>query len=313
MLHKRADFEGLLVQVGERSGAGAALVEKDYWVTEALRAIANQFRDGVVFKGGTSLSKAHALIDRFSEDIDLLIVVDPDNPGSTGERDRYMKAIAAAVGEIEGLALRSGPVSSSKGRSRTVKFDYEPRAALAEGLEPTVILEMGIRGGPKPQDPRDMSSMVGAALATAGETDAGTEALNLIVLEPSRTLVEKLSALHSGCTRFVEGDASALNRISRHYTDIDAILGSDGITEFVSGPDYEPLIVEVQTLSSENFAKAHRDLGAPRFAESIALNPTPELLDALERDLQRNAFIYFLGVPDLNEVIARLADLREIL
>lgn len=313
MLHKRADFEDLLVQVGERSGAGAALVEKDYWVTEALRAIADQFRDGVVFKGGTSLSKAHALIDRFSEDIDLLIVVDPDSSGSTGERDRYMKAIADAVGKVDGLTLRSAPESSSKGRSRTVKFDYEPRAALAEGMESTVMLEMGTRGGPKPQDPRDMSSMVGAALAAAGETDAGTETLNMIVLEPSRTLVEKLSALHSGCTRFVEGDVTALRRISRHYTDIDAILQSDGITDFVSGPDYEPLIIDVQSLSSVNFPRTHCDLNTPRFGESIALNPTPELLDALERDLANNAFIYFLGVPDLAEVVARLTTLREIL
>lgn len=309
MLHKRADFEGLLLQVSEQSGADAALVEKDYWVTEALRVIASGFREGVVFKGGTSLSKAHGMIDRFSEDIDLLVVVDSDNPGTTGERDRYMKSIAAAVGEIDGLSLRSAPVNSSKGRSRTVTLDYEPRAALAEGLEPTVILEMGIRGGPKPQDPRDMSSMVGAALAAAGETDVGTEVLNLIVLEPSRTLVEKLSALHSGCTRFVEGDDRALNRISRHYTDIDAILASEGIMDFVSGTEYEPLIVEVQSLSSENFSRTHRDLGAPRFADSIALNPTPELLDALERDLQRNAFIYFLGVPDLIEVVERLTRL----
>lgn len=73
MLHERDDFVDLLVTVGEATGAGAAIVEKDYWVTEALRLIAASFGAGVVFKGGTSLSKAWDLIQRFSEDIDLLV------------------------------------------------------------------------------------------------------------------------------------------------------------------------------------------------------------------------------------------------
>src|SRR3990170_4305956 len=102
MLHQRADFTDLLVTVGESTGAGAALVEKDYWVTEGLRATADAFFDGVVFKGGTSLSKAWGLIKRFSEDIDLLIRSDGELK-SGGARDRYMKDIEAAVSEVDGL------------------------------------------------------------------------------------------------------------------------------------------------------------------------------------------------------------------
>jgi hypothetical protein len=56
VLHERSDFTDLLTQVGDSSGAGAGIVEKDYWVTEALRVIAGSFFNGVVFKGGTSLS-----------------------------------------------------------------------------------------------------------------------------------------------------------------------------------------------------------------------------------------------------------------
>jgi hypothetical protein len=51
----------------------AAFIEKDYYVTEALRVIANVAGDKVIFKGGTSLSKGWSLIDRFSEDIDLFL------------------------------------------------------------------------------------------------------------------------------------------------------------------------------------------------------------------------------------------------
>jgi predicted nucleotidyltransferase component of viral defense system len=50
-----------------------AFIEKDYYVTEALRIVANQWQNQVIFKGGTSLSKGWKLIERFSKDIDLFL------------------------------------------------------------------------------------------------------------------------------------------------------------------------------------------------------------------------------------------------
>ena len=55
------------------SGLTEQLIEKDYYVTEALRVIATLYPTQVVFKGGTSLSKGWKLIDRFSEDLDLFL------------------------------------------------------------------------------------------------------------------------------------------------------------------------------------------------------------------------------------------------
>ncbi len=49
-----------------------ALIEKDYYVTLILKCL-NQEIPGLLFKGGTSLSKCYKLIDRFSEDIDLTL------------------------------------------------------------------------------------------------------------------------------------------------------------------------------------------------------------------------------------------------
>lgn len=103
MLHERDDYADLLVQVAVRLDIDAAIIEKDYWVTETLRVIASEFGRGVVFKGGTSLSKAHDLIGRFSEDIDLLVVGEGVGLTSKGQRDAYMKKIAARVGEVPGL------------------------------------------------------------------------------------------------------------------------------------------------------------------------------------------------------------------
>lgn len=53
----------------------AIYVEKDYWVTYALHTLFHHpIGDDTVFKGGTALSKCYSMIDRFSEDIDLVVL-----------------------------------------------------------------------------------------------------------------------------------------------------------------------------------------------------------------------------------------------
>jgi predicted nucleotidyltransferase component of viral defense system len=71
-LHEHPDFDQAILRAADHfraRGLRAAFIEKDYYVTEALRVIANVAGDKVIFKGGTSLSKGWSLIDRFSEDI----------------------------------------------------------------------------------------------------------------------------------------------------------------------------------------------------------------------------------------------------
>lgn len=66
-------------------------IEKDYWVTEVLRAVAMTTAAHVVFKGGTSLSKSYGLIRRFSEDVDVLVV--PQADISQEQRNALLKSI----------------------------------------------------------------------------------------------------------------------------------------------------------------------------------------------------------------------------
>lgn len=64
----------ILKQVNNQTGLPTDAIEKDWWVTITLKAIfLSKFAEHLVFKGGTSLSKAYNLIERFSEDIDLSI------------------------------------------------------------------------------------------------------------------------------------------------------------------------------------------------------------------------------------------------
>ncbi len=70
--HDRKTFEEAINLVTHQTGISPQIVEKDYYVTMILRLLSEKV-PYVVFKGGTSLSKCHRVIKRFSEDIDIAI------------------------------------------------------------------------------------------------------------------------------------------------------------------------------------------------------------------------------------------------
>ncbi len=121
-LSEQPDAVGVAsARIEEASGIPAAHVEKDFWVTEALRAAATQAEAEevtMVFKGGTSLSKAHGLLNRFSEDVDLIVVVPADSKGAA---DRCLKKITSAVGLAQGDVGVVDEATTTKGRKRTTR------------------------------------------------------------------------------------------------------------------------------------------------------------------------------------------------
>jgi hypothetical protein len=71
-VHDDRDFPQLLTLVTEETRIAPALIEKDYWVTHCMWALHQTGLD-LWFKGGTSLSKGYGIIERFSEDLDLMV------------------------------------------------------------------------------------------------------------------------------------------------------------------------------------------------------------------------------------------------
>jgi predicted nucleotidyltransferase component of viral defense system len=71
-------FSDILMSASQHLSIPYALVEKDYWISCVLYQLAqSQYVNETVFKGGTSLSKAYKLIDRFSEDVDIALINQP--------------------------------------------------------------------------------------------------------------------------------------------------------------------------------------------------------------------------------------------
>jgi hypothetical protein len=121
-------LDALVAATADTLGIDAAFVEKDFWVIEVLRAATGEVtvlaKDGqrypvqTIFKGGTSLSRAYGLIERFSEDVDLLVAF-PDAELSIGARNKALKAIRDAVAAHLGTEFTA--VASTTGVKRNVR------------------------------------------------------------------------------------------------------------------------------------------------------------------------------------------------
>ena len=171
------DLAALVSQTSDAVGIPAAFVEKDFWVVELLRSVSTPL-DGAfaVFKGGTSLSKAYGLVQRFSEDVDILLVAPG---GSERQRDRLLKAICERV--ESGMELASGTPFSKHGVFRNVRYGY-PSAHRDRLISEGVLLEMGIRGNPDPHEDRVLRSYV----AEHGVAMLGLEEVEYEEFRPSQ-------------------------------------------------------------------------------------------------------------------------------
>ncbi len=226
---RRDDLEALIAAASDSLALPGAWVEKDFWVVEILRSVFRDPPQGVVpiFKGGTSLSKAFGLIQRFSEDVDVLLEM-PQEFGA-GKRDRTMKDICSRCGED--LGLEATYVRSGRGDHRAVRFIYPQRQPGGGGLAAGVLLEIGRRGGYVPRARRTVESYIKTHLQNADAPLPDFDELEPVsttVLNPERTVLEKLALLH---TRSVEypGDGGpeeerALAMAARHVYDVSKAL-----------------------------------------------------------------------------------------
>src|SRR5262245_16390882 len=132
-LFQHPDFEQAIIRAAEHfrpRGLREAIIEKDYYVTEALRIIAAAAGDKVIFKGGTSLSKGWNLVQRFSEDCDIFL--DPtafQPPLGKNAIDRELKKLRQKIAEHPGLTFLERESQTIGGFGRNDRFEYSQRFA----------------------------------------------------------------------------------------------------------------------------------------------------------------------------------------
>ena len=237
------EIEVYVTRIADATGIPAAHIEKDFWVTEVLRraaAASTSTRCSVIFKGGTSLSKAHRLIQRFSEDVDLIVVLPQ---GGKGAADRTLKAFEAAAEASTGIGSTTDPSTVTKGVKRSATFNY-PTSRPTGLLKPGVLMELGTRGGALPYRRLPIQSLIAEHAEIVGLPIDFDEAapIGLLVLDPVRTLVEKLVLLHHAAS---QGDQRRQTLTARHYYDIDRLLRDETILNELQSSEIDVLAREV--------------------------------------------------------------------
>ena len=217
------------------SGLLPHLVEKDIWVVWSLRHLfAGPYADHLVFKGGTSLSKAYGVIRRFSEDVDLTydiraiasdLVGDAGSPlpASKSQEKKWSKEIRARLSDWVSAEIvprlkqeieQSGLPATVRSEGDKVFIDYAP---LSTGtgtgsVSPAVMLEFGARSTGEPSEPRTIGRDVAAYLQGVAFPTATPQ-----VMRAERTFWEKATAIHVFCA---QGEFRGGDRFARHWHDV---------------------------------------------------------------------------------------------
>jgi hypothetical protein len=316
-LFEHAEFEQAMVRAAEYFDVSEQFIEKDYYVTEILRIVAQQLPDQVMFKGGTSLSKGWGLINRFSEDIDLF--VDPrkfeSRPGKN-RVDRILKQLARAVSEHPALTWRRDEGSTIGGLGREDHFGYDTKFAVLPGVPSTVRLEPGVQSGTFPSEIVPITSLVAQFLHEHGQAEMADDlgGFEMALLHYRRTFVEKLFALHGKVIRLLDEDRP-LARDARHYSDLHALAGTHEVRVMLATPEYDEIRHDYDRKSREFFPKSHRPPPGLSFAASPALFPDAELRARLVDDYDTQCRLLFShsDYPNFEEVLARFEEIRALL
>lgn len=335
----RADVRtrsGLFVATAQRLGTAPQNVEKDFWVCWTLDALFNGIEEGprLLFKGGTSLSKAFGLIQRFSEDIDVTVFRDDLGlPASVEE-------MAALSGKKRGAALDAireacetyinGPLAQRLGAicaetcARTgfepnalhVKADAHDRQTLLlvyPSVTPTdayiaksVKIESGAKSALDPNSLRTITPYVdgdvpGFDLAVPGIT----------VVDAERTFWDKVVILH-GLRRWYEirGQLRANGqRISRHYYDLFRLLQSEIGQAAMANKE---LGADCVAHARMFFNRPDFDLASAR-PPTFALCPEGGMIDDLRQDYRAMSVMIFGEPPAFETVIETIAELQKSL
>ena len=206
-------FSKILEDVGKASNIQVDLVEKDYYVTLILKELAAA-SDKIVFKGGTSLSKARKAINRFSEDVDISFT---EHIGAS--RLKKLKYnIIAPIAQKLGLVIPNFEKTQSDRDVNNYAFEYIPLFKSDKHVDPTVKVETSLITAVFPYDEMPIGNYIADYAKDISLSEYGLEPFTMKVQALERTMVDKVFAI---CDYYMQGKS---RRLSRHIYDIHMLF-----------------------------------------------------------------------------------------
>jgi hypothetical protein len=239
-------FEAAIQASAQQKGLPEIYIEKDYWVTVALHTVFSApIGSEVVFKGGTALSKCYHLIERFSEDIDLVVIRREGE--SNNALTNKIKKISAIVGGVLPEIEVPG-ITAKMGMNRKTAHSYQKTFGGSYGqVRDQVIVEATWLGHSEPNTGAEVGSYIGEMMEAAGQQSLmgqyGLHPFPVQVLTRERTLCEKIMSL----VRFSYADnpMADLRSKIRHLYDIHQLLQEPELAHFFKSDAFEQLLQQV--------------------------------------------------------------------
>lgn len=325
------DRSDLFRAVAETKGVMVQIIEKDFWVCWALRHLyaIDTLDASLYFKGGTSLSKVFGIIERMSEDIDLVIDrvalgftgdKDPTSDGISGNaRNRLIKELKATAAQfvdgplyhalhdrfteqLDDPSSWSLDADISNLDNTCIYFNYPSLEDPSEYLRPMVMFELGARGDAWPSVEGTLTPYAAEImpdLFTDSETTVST-------ITAERTFWEKSTLLHTLAHR--DTDRVIQMKPARHYYDVYQLSQHDSGRNAIQDI---ALLVDVVKHKKTFYPRAsdRYDLAIP---ETLRLVPDEETVKALHDEYKEMAEIMVFGdAPDFDTVLNALSAIEK--
>lgn len=307
-LHERKDFSDLLRILEQETGILAYLIEKDYWIMHVLYGLKKM---GLQFelKGGTSLSKGHQIIHRFSEDIDLHIHPPKElnvntnpkkiKPNQVKSRKDYYDWLADYI-VIDGIiSVERDYVFDDKQhyRSGGIRLQYESYTERVTGVKEGILLEVGF-DTVTPNTPYTISSWAfDKAVSTVGNDLIDNRAYDIVCYHSGYTFVEKLQTIATKYRQEQERQIELPN-LMRQYYDIYCLLERKEVQEFIGTKRYF-------LHKLDRFPKKDYEIPMPE-NEAFLLHSAEKRERFRQRYIETKA-LYYTEQPDFEVLLARIA------
>ena len=294
-------------------GIPVAMVEKDFWVCWLLSKIFAdvELSEILRFKGGTSLSKAYNLIERFSEDLDIIL----DKSRVLGDEGLFkpsykkQREFADEISEHTAIYINTtlkdkiaavlGDVAQVRADGQNLLVTY-PRASADEYLRPDILLEIGIMSAWIPNEPREI-------LPYIADIYPQLEIASAVVptIKATRTFWDKATILHRESHR-PDGTRTPA-RYSRHYYDLYRMANSNVKSEALA--DYK-LLADVVDRKDKLYHCAWAKYGDCAVGR-MRLLPNDNNKDLLKKDYAAMRGMIFGDIPEWEEILDGLKKLED--
>lgn len=320
-----AERRDLFLATAARLGTTVQNVEKDFWVCWTLDALFNGLPPGgprLLFKGGTSLSKAFGLITRFSEDIDITVFRD-DLGQATGVAE--LDALSGKKRRARLDAIRSacqayiaGPLTDRFARlaasvipdarfrleldpedkdGQTLLFWYPAVTAITgDYIRSAVKIESGAKSALDPHVVATVTPYIARDLP-----DLDLSVANVTTVKPERTFWDKVMILH-GLRQWHDRRGELRHggqRVSRHYYDVHQLMQATSAHEWQAD--------HVLALDCAHHARlffGSADLGLDTATPgTFTLMPGLAMRETLAKDYEAMVGMVFGEVPPLDAVL----------